>query len=354
MRFIVSGYYGPYPSIVDSVADGLRRHGHKIRIHEIYSPTLTIGRDEKRKKFFPRLPGHLHHSHKFLENLIETFRPDVLFVLRGDELDSEKLSYLRDQYGFDIWHWIYDPLEKASAALNLAKNANRVFHFSAYESLQLKQFFPDKDVLFLPGAYDDRYHTFPHTDKNYSVSQDIFFCGALGTPLYDYRLKFLEKISGKASNLSTKVYYKPSTFNALKNYRFRKMVRRNYPDLYTNLDLRSLSRRQLVNEYHQSTACLNLHDLNANGVGLSWRTFEILGSGGMMITDRHPELSACFGDNIPFEVFDTADDAINFTLELKNNPNLVNVMRQTARLHAPEHTYYHRLKGILPRQEVGD
>jgi spore maturation protein CgeB len=111
--------------------------------------------------------------------------------------------------------------------------------------------------------------------------------------------------------------------------------------------MRTLGREQMVEFYRQSVVNLNIHDLNAPGLGLSWRTFEILGSGCTMISDRHPELAACFGDEIPFNIFDEPGEIIEITSELKSNPGKTGAMREKARAAAPFHSYYYRMEKIL-------
>lgn len=348
MRIIVSGYFGAYPSITESVADALTRHGHVVRVHELYAPTFSINLGHTRTKVLPRLPGHLERSQKALSKLIEEFQPDVLFVLRGDEVDLEELKTLRDRFGFKIWQWIYDPLAKAPGTLDLAEMSDRVFHYSAAETLSFKERFSGKNIEFLPGAFDDRFHGFSPETGSQTPTHDIFFCGALAPPLYRNRLETLESISRADSGLGITAYYKPSTFNIMQNRRFTNMLRRDYPSLYGNWKLRGLSRRQLVTEYHRSIAALNLHDLNMPGVGLSWRTFEILGSGGIMITDRHPELETCFGGQLPFEVFDAPEDIITIALGLKADPDRCSAIRKMVKRVSSLHSYYHRMRTILP------
>src|SRR6185369_15076897 len=176
--------------------------------------------------------------------------------------------------------------------------------------LRLREMFPQKEVIFLPGAFDDRHHS-PADRSDYAC--DLFFCGSLSLEHYRYRVAYFEellKINQKApALLNISVNYRPSNLDLIKVFLYKTSLRADYPLVHRNLNLRAYDRIQLTRAHHASRTCLNLHDLTREGIGISPRTFELIGAGACIISDLHPDFARCFGDGeLPFSI---ANDALS-------------------------------------------
>jgi spore maturation protein CgeB len=283
-----------------------------------------------------------------LVRLIREKKPQVVFALRGDLIDVSILEDLKSKNHFQLWQWIYDPLSVTPQCLLLSEICDRLFHYSHSDTLRLRQRYPGKEVIFLPGAFDDRHHL-PADRPDHHC--DLFFCGCLNLKHYRYRLAYFEELlqmNEKAETLmNISVNYRPSNLDLIKVYRYKTTLRSDYPRVYKSLNLKVYDRIQLARAYQVARACLNLHDLNREGIGISPRTFELIGSGACIISDLHPDFARCFSDReLPFCIANDAATAFEAAFRLRADSAYRKMLIERSLEVRDQHTYYQRFKAL--------
>ena len=295
-KVIVSGSYGNCLSITDSVAHSLRFLGYTVFEHQFFKPLLNIEFPKyHNRKIIPQLTLNQRREKIQLNRMIRNVHPEVLLLLRGDEIEIATVLELKKQLGFKIWLWMFDPLHRTPNLSELLPSCDKIFHYAFNETLDLKSKYPEKEIHFLPGAFDNRFYKI---DLNNRCKYDLFFCGALDLRIYASRNKILNEFFNISESiepaLKTAICYGRSNRNPIRNYFEKKAFKQNYPHLYEHLQFKTYCRIQLAGKYAQSLAGLTLQDSSEFGVGLSWRTFELIGSGAVVISDAHPDLERCF------------------------------------------------------------
>jgi len=329
---------------LDSVGDALRRLGQETLIHCFNRTSLQRAIRDKLKRL---PPGNMPDHHRLVK-LIRENKPQVVFALRGDLIDVAILEDLKSKNHFQVWQWIYDPLSVTPKCLGLSQLCDRLFHYSYSDTERLRQKFPDKEVIFLPGAFDDRHHA-PADSSEYDC--DLFFCGCLNLKHYRYRVAYFEELlqlnERSASTMNISVNYRPSNLDLIKIFLYKTSLRSSYPRVHKNLNLKTYDRIQLTRAYHSARACLNLHDLTCDGIGISPRTFELIGAGACIISDLHPDFTRCFGDGeLPFSIANDAATALDIAFRLRADSGYRRSLVRRSLGVRGQHTYYERFKAL--------
>jgi spore maturation protein CgeB len=345
-KIVVSGSYGNCLSITDSVVHALRFLGYSVFEHQFFKPLLNIEFPRyHNRKILPQLILNQHKEKIQLNRMIRNVRPEILLLLRGDEVDIDTVLQLRKRIGFRIWLWMFDPLHRTPNLINLLPVCDKIFHYAYNETGDLKFKYPEKEVHFLPGAFDDRFYKI---ELNSRWKYDLFFCGALDLKTYASRNTLLNEFFLISDSIKpkfkTSICYGRSNRTPVKNYLDKKICKQNYSYLYANLQFKTYCRIQLAKKYAQSLAGLTLQDSSEFGVGLSWRTFELLGSGAVVISDSHPDIERCFSDGSEAILkFEKAQDIVDRLVLLRQNSlereKIIKIYERICK----EHTYTKRM-----------
>lgn len=352
-KILVCGFYNRFPSITDSVTDAFKRLDFTIVKHQFNTPLGQFYFKDRPFTFFPRLPFSQGRENKYLFKLIKGFKPNIVFILRGDLVDKDNLERLKSVMGFKIWVWHYDPISLTPEISSLFLIADKIFHYSYFETQKIKKLYPHKEVHFLPGAFDDRYH---RSTSNKLYKHDLFFCAALLGQRYENRRIILNSVSkinetlGKKYRLTFCV--RPTNFNIVKFIKIYLYIKNNYPYLFKNWVPQNYSRLSLVKKYNQSKTCLNLHSSFSEGVGLSWRTFELIGCGAIILCDNHPDLPFVFdSQKMPLIIINDHNDIIENLNMLFTDQHTMSSYKHRVHSIYNDHTYVNRMKSVAERYD---
>lgn len=279
---------------------------------------------------------------------IAYYNPDMVFVIAGTA------------YPFDL----YKKLKELQHRLNKPFALGIYFTESPYlddlqelyvplmdfvytnEKTSVKRFDPEgnKFVTYLPHSYNESVH---NTKVDYDnvdfYKREVFFCG---TPFYE-RGEILSGVdwgdidlalSGLWGDHASEEHYK-----ALERYIFHDNI---------------LPNDEVSRFYRHSRCSINIHrtrgDINGEGDQLDNhklystgpRTFEVVASGGFLITDYRKEIVDIFGDSVLYfdnaqELQDKVEKVLNMSDDVYHN------MKEEAQSRVKDCTFERRVKDII-------
>jgi len=209
------------------------------------------------------------------ERAVATVKPDCAIVMNGVALTDAAKEECRKN-GTRLVHWAYDSPVRLPWILEQAKGFDLIY---TYEPDDVKLFSSIGPTSYLPLGYDDRIYR--STSPSQGKEIDLCFVGAIHRDCPG-RIELLQEVAGELKGGRMEIwsdtipYYSPSRFldlliiGAGRNLRFRR---------------KEASHEEINPLYNRSKICLNIHHWQSRGA-LNPRTFEILGSGGFLLTDR--------------------------------------------------------------------
>lgn len=99
--------------------------------------------------------------------------------------------------------------------------------------------------------------------------------------------------------------------------------------------------------YNISDVILGLQNYNSDV--LAMRTYEILGSGGFLITSFHQKLMTDFIPGKDFIMIDCEDTTADYVLFYLNHPDARKKIQASGMLSVAQHTYFHRANEMIRR-----
>lgn len=281
------------------------------------------------------------NSHR-LEEAVLSSEPDYVLVIKGARI-STTLSRFCLRNNVTMALWVHDSAQHVPFVKEIVNDYDLVYF---YEPTDLSLFPDTSHAKFLPLAYDPRYYYPIRGDIANPV--DVCFIGSLGSLgfLSDYptRKETIMKLARGFPNLVLEVSSGPrlsySPFWIQDYLRFG-----NRGGLH--FDRRSLSHAEINSIYGRSKICLNIHHAQTKK-GVNSRTFEILGSGGFLLTDRRMEGLPDFEIGRDYEFYSSYDELFEKVTYYLQNPDLMKSIAYSGYERVRRnHTYSHRAKAIL-------
>ena len=209
------------------------------------------------------------------ERAIAKVKPDYAIVMNGVALtDAAKEECKKN--GTKLVHWAYDSPVRLPWVLEQAKGFDLIY---TYEPDDVELFSSLAPTSYLPLGYDDRIYRSASPSQSRDI--DLCFVGAIRR-IWPKRIELLQEVAGELKRGNVEIwsdtipYYSPSRFldlliiGAGRNLRVRR---------------KEASHEEINSLYNRSKICLNIHHSQSRRA-LNPRTFEILGSGGFLLTDR--------------------------------------------------------------------
>jgi spore maturation protein CgeB len=233
--------------------------------------------------------------------------------------------------------WAYDSAQHVSRIKKIVNDYNFVYF---YEPNDLSLFPNLANTRFLPMAYDPRYYYPIHSDEANLV--DICFVGSFGD--YPTRRETILRLARKFPNLVLEVSsgprWKYSPFRIQDRLRFggRSNLR---------FERRSLPHDEINRIYNRARICLNIHHAQSTKA-VNPRTFEILGSGGFLMTDRRMEGLSDFEIGRDYELYSSYDELFEKVTYYLQNPEVRKLISISGYERVRQnHTYQCRAMSIL-------
>lgn len=231
------------------------------------------------------------HNHTFrqeeLKRAVASFRPDLLFVIRGNSYDGEVIRELKSEFGIRacVGWWVKDP-RNDDQMLRDARIYDHYFciHTHGYTS--------DHGITHLPalGIYPELYRpTCERNDRNFAI--DICFVGGHSTrretflrPLLDHDLAI----------------YGPG---------WRKRQRAFDRDLMRRWKRSGIWGTPMVDLYNRSRIVLNITSWDTHTLsGQNLRLFDVPATGAFLMTDHTEDILEYFKPGQEIETFSSPEE----------------------------------------------
>lgn len=259
-----------------------------------------------------------------LTKAIEETRPDLLLVMMAAKLTKEAKRLISD-IGTKTVLWAYDNATRFPFIEHVAKDYDHVYTYEPDDVSRL-------NGAFLPMAYDPTLYT---PDHNASMLRDVVFVGAIRD--IPSRKRTLRMIADR-----TKIGVWTDTIHWYSHRRLNDIMFKGFRH---NIDLtpKTIGHREISGLYRTSRICLNMHHQQSGATNP--RTFEILGSGGLLLTDQRMDYIAGF---------ETGEGYLHYANDEELLFHLKNISEDRRRriafrghLRMKGHTYADRAKTIL-------
>jgi len=231
-----------------------------------------------------RTPWNNHrHRQRKLEQAVREFRPDIVFVIRGNSFDAETLRRLKQDYGVrhTVGWWVKDPRPDSTEMLDDARRYDHYFciHQFGYS--------PEDGIHHLPALAIDRslYKAMAPIEGRPYRHEIVFVGGwnkrrqAMAENLLDLPLEIYGPGWRKKRNLF--------------NLRLQRRVK-----------AKGIWGAELVELYNTSKIVLNITGWNTSTyTGQNLRVFDVPACGAFLLTDYAEDLNAYFTPGSEIETY---------------------------------------------------
>lgn len=270
-------------------------------------------------------------------NAITSFAPDYVLVLKYARISKETQAFC-SKTGTKLALWAYDSAYHVPLIREVANSYDLVY---LYEPADLSLLKTHANSSFLPMAYDPSvYYPIPDTQRG-STGPDICFIGALtGYPMrYELLLSVSEKFKKRRVEVRT------DTVHWFSPERLCDMIRLAGRH---NLSITRMTTDHATANilYNASKICLNIHHQQSQKA-VNPRTFEVLGSGGFLMTDRVLEGIEGLKNGTHYVYYSSQDEMFELLrYYLENHVERKEVSSSGHSVAASKHTYSSRIRTI--------
>ncbi|MCA0337576.1 MAG: glycosyltransferase [Actinobacteria bacterium] len=322
LLLVTPGFHGYWRSI----ASALSRRGYAVTTH-LYDHRTARGK--VRHKVVHELPARMglpratdNRPTQAAVGRIAQERPDVLLVVKGDEL------------GPDFWSaaagiprralWLYDEIRRTSHSAATLEAAGPIASYSPADVEDLTN--RGLEALHVPLGHDQHLAPTP-----VGPLEEVAFIGAR----YPKRESLLTTLH--AAGVPVRAYGRDWSGHPLDRARTWRV---GAPSLPAERDL---DRESAYGVMAGATVSLNIH---GDQDGFTMRTFEVPGVGGLELIDRR-EVSRYYEPGKELLTFDTGEQAIDLCRRAMVDRSWAQAIREAGRARTlAEHTMDHRAAAL--------
>ncbi|HDH53120.1 MAG TPA: hypothetical protein ENH24_01380, partial [Nitrospirae bacterium] len=219
--------------------------------------------------------GSPHNNQNYRQDLLEKavkeFRPDILFVLRGNGYDCDYITYLKEEYKIKkiVGWWVKGP--KWFDLMHLESKG-----YDHYFCIHREGYTDKTEISYLPALAVDSYNyrlQYSHDQRPYR--HEVVFVGGW----YQRRQEFLEGLKDFRVSL-----YGPKWKKKILNRRIYRMVKAS-----------SIWGEDLIELYNTAKISLNISAWDTgNFSGLNFRVMDVPTCGSFLLTDYSDDLREYF------------------------------------------------------------
>lgn len=208
-----------------------------------------------------------------LEHAVLETSPDYVLVMKAVELTEKTKEHCRETKT-KLVMWAYDSATEFPVIARAAPAYDLVY---TYEPADLDILAKTCAPKFLPMAFDPNHY---HRKNDRKKSTDICFIGAVDS--HPERQKLIRLIAARFRDRSIDVWT-----DSIHLYSHRRLNDLFFVGLRRNIRIhrKTIDHDQINDIYNRSRICLNIHHVQSRRA-VNPRTFEVLGSGGLLATDR--------------------------------------------------------------------
>jgi len=308
-----------------AIASALVELGHDVTAHRYDAPNL---RGRIANAIAQRVHGEMarraaESASELAVTALLRSAPDAVLIVKGDALTSiwwDALARSRARSAV----WLYDELERMHYDVQTLQSLETVMSYSPSDVSTLRSW--GISAAYLPDGFDS---LTPYTSRG---SSRVSFIGAR----YPERERLLRMLS--AGGEDVEAYgreWSRHPWDVIRTRRWAGSGVRAHRDL---------TRADYYGVMAGSVATLNIH--GAGHDGLSMRTFEAPGVGGLQLIDR-PEVRAHYDVGKETLVFTSDDELLDHLARVRRDPNWAEGIRVAGRARTlAEHTLVHRMREV--------
>lgn len=280
-----------------------------------------------------------------------------------EELSAADLEFFHPSFimGYD-YSYLMD--EKCTSIIERTNCKNHFFYFAdepqskfatgnksgLYEKLKQidsKIFIWDKDFkdefedcFYLPLAADPFKYAMSFESYKYAIS-------FVGRPLTKKRQEILCELVKVFKNKLNIFCLEKHFLQSIEEIKELNLLEDAELETYSNCWKGFITEEASLAEVYNSSK-INLNITEQGKSSLNYRVFEVLASGGFLITDERADLESLFSENNFFETYKNTTDLIDKIEFYLQNLNIAQKMAQLGRFKCIEnHSFYNRAKIIL-------
>ncbi|GAB3578054.1 CgeB family protein [Calidifontibacter terrae] len=315
-----------------SIAESFERIGYEVAIHEYdrVGSRATKAWNKVRHELPSRVRGDdLHQSLDAMSlraiEAVRTHRPDIVLVIRGDVFDEEFWGVAGGE-GRRAALWLYDEVRRTPRFDRevVARHA-ALATYSPLDALALTA--AGYPTTYVPTGFDDRRPVG-------MSSQSMHLVNFIGAPL-PRRLDALGALLD--ADVPVRAWGRGWSDHPVDRARTWRARGRGIPNA------RDVPGDVALAIMRDSAATLNVH---GDQDGLTMRTFESCGVGGVQLIDR-PDIGSFYEPEREVLVFDSLEELVEQARRALDRPQDFAQLRERARNRTlAEHTFVHRARQL--------
>lgn len=338
-RILVAGH--PFRGYVRMVAAGFPSHGIHCDTLEWNVPERTFFEHLERMVSKRRLAAgdqKMSMANALaLGNAIMKKKPNYVLVMNGGRITPATRGFCSKE-GIRLALWAHDSAYHFPWIAEASHDYDLIY---TYEPEDLDILSQNVEARFLPLAYDPSMYYTANVPPQDIL--DICFVGAIRGS-YPRRTEILRRLARRLRTQRIEIWsdktpwYSPFRLEDLKIIGMQRdlKIRRHSPD-----------HSEINKLYNRSRICLNIHHDQARKA-VNPRTFEILGSGGFMMTDRSLDGIPSFVEGRDYVLYTNLDDlASKASSYLQDGETRLNIAMSGHSVAILSHTYSSRAATIL-------
>lgn len=270
-----------------------------------------------------------------LEKAVQERHPDHILVMKAVELTEKTREYCMNA-GSKVVLWAYDSATEFPIISRAAPQYDLVY---TYETGDMEILSKNCTPHFLPMAYDPKYYF--RKDGKTEKDIDICFIGTIDR--HPQRKRLFAHVASKLKDRKIAIWADSIHWYSHRHVGDFLMVgpRRNI-----QLTRKTLDHGEINDIYNRSKVCLNVHHAQSKKA-VNPRTFEILGSGGMLLTDRRLEEIEGFEEGEGYMHYSNDTELIDKLRELLENEQKAAYIADIGHSEVRAHTFEQRARAIL-------
>lgn len=278
-------------------------------------------------RFTPIVGGFKKAAAKILDEILKVashYRPNLIFVIKGESLEPEFLKKLkRENPNAVLINWFPDPINQWDLMVKISPFYDFYFDSDPQTVAMLKKI-GRKNVYNLPFA------------SEIGASTDLVkkFDGSFVGTFSPYRENYLKVLT----SFNLNIWGDPRWFtSSLKNFVRGGRIGQK--------EMKDIIRRSKIN--------INIHH-NVARSGTNLRTFEVVGSGGFLLSEYMPDLKRLFKIGSEIVCFRNQQELkAKADYFLKNEKERVKIAAQGFQKVRSTHSYNKRLDELLSIIKLG-
>lgn len=270
-----------------------------------------------------------------LEKAVQERHPDLVLVMHAVEPTQRTRDYCK-RAGTRTILWAYDSVTEFPIISRAAPHYDFVY---TYEPGDIEILSKNCAPHLLPMAYDPKYYSRSNTSSVKDI--DICFIGEIER--YPQRRRLLAHVASRFKERRIAIWA-----DSIHWYSHRHVGDFLLAGFKKNIQLtrKTLDHEKISGIYNRSKICLNVHHAQSKKA-VNPRTFEILGSGGLLLTDRRLDEIEGFEDREGYLYYSDEAELVDRLKEALENEQKATHLADIGHSKVREHTFEQRARTIL-------